>query len=395
MANHLTGHLQSASHRELSRDWDIIVVGAGVLGTFHAYFASRRGLRTLLIERGDLPGEASVRNFGTLVPSAMTPGLWLRRANESILIYRELARQAGFPLQSDGTQYLATTTAEFAVLEEFARIGPAQGYECRLLTPKESVSLNPAIESVNCLASLHFPNDARVEPRGLLKTLIPWLTREAGCVYLPGTTVVGVAVEGGECLVRTASGARFSARHVFVCNGADLRTLFPERFAEAGLIRCKLQMLRTVPQRSVRLSATLASGLSIRWYPSFRICSNWNRLQDEPVDPELTRRGIHVLIVQDPDGRVVIGDSHEYSTADLGDNLDAGTEALILREAARLLHLPSWEVSERWHGVYCLHPETPLFEQTLDERIHLVSGIGGKGMTTAPAVARESLDGVC
>ena len=43
-------------------DWDLIVVGAGVLGSFHAYFAARRGWRTLLLERGDWPGEASVRN---------------------------------------------------------------------------------------------------------------------------------------------------------------------------------------------------------------------------------------------------------------------------------------------------------------------------------------------
>jgi len=40
---------------EASR-WDVVVVGAGVLGTFHACFACQRGLRTLLIERGSLRG---------------------------------------------------------------------------------------------------------------------------------------------------------------------------------------------------------------------------------------------------------------------------------------------------------------------------------------------------
>src|SRR5881392_322811 len=100
--------------------FDVIVIGAGVLGSFHAYFAARRGLRTLLIERGDGPNEASVRNFGTIVPSAMTLGEWHRRAVETVSIYRELAGKLPPFLQSGGTQYLALTPGELAVLSEFA-----------------------------------------------------------------------------------------------------------------------------------------------------------------------------------------------------------------------------------------------------------------------------------
>ena len=58
--------------------WDLIVVGAGILGTSHAYHAARRGWRVLLLERGDWPGEASVRNFGTLMAGSLT-GEWRRR----------------------------------------------------------------------------------------------------------------------------------------------------------------------------------------------------------------------------------------------------------------------------------------------------------------------------
>ena len=75
------------------------------------------------------------------------------------------------------------------------------------------------------------------------------------------------------------------------------------------------------------------------------------------------RRGIHVLLVQHADGRVVVGDSHEYGGAggDFPPALDADTERLILREAGRLIDLPNGAVAERWHGVYPLHPERPVF----------------------------------
>jgi FAD dependent oxidoreductase TIGR03364 len=375
--------------------YDVAVIGAGVLGTFHAYFACKKGLRTLLIERGTWPGQASVRNFGIVIPSGMSPGEWHLRGLESAATYRELAAQLPIPLQTGGTQYLATTPGEAAVLEEFARLGPAQGYRCELLDGARSAALNPTIDPRHCLASLHCPDDARLEPRALFLVLIPWLVREWRCTYLPQTVAVRVEVEKDLCRVDTADGQSHRARHVFVCGGADLRTLFPGRFRQQALQYCKLQMLRTVAQPGLRLPTSLASGLSLRRYLSFRLCPSWARLAGEAVAPELERRGIHLLFVQDAEGRIVIGDSHEYIPATAGEpdeRLDAATEAYILGEARRLVRLPSWEVAERWHGVYTLHPERELTTETIEGRIHLLTGIGGKGMTTGPAVARESVD---
>ena len=383
-----------ASADALPRAWDVIVIGAGVLGTFHAYFAARKGLRTLLIERGDEPQEASVRNFGTLVPSAMTPGQWLDRAKASIEIYKALAEQVRLPLTCRGTQYLATTPGELGVLEEFSRVGPRRGYRCEILGGDESVKCNPAIEPASCLGSLYFPDDCRIEPRGLFGRMIPWMSRELPCTFLRRTVAIDVSLDHSDCRVTVAGGGTFRAGHVFVCGGADFRTLFPQKLSSAGLVRCKLQMLRTAPQRSCIIGPTIASGLSIRWYSSFRICRKWGDLQDQASDPDVSHRGIHILMVQDANGKVVIGDSHEYSPGDLLDESDAAVEACILREARRLARLQTWEVSERWLGIYSLHPDQPLFRESIDGRIHLITGIGGKGMTTGPAVARESIDAI-
>jgi FAD dependent oxidoreductase TIGR03364 len=379
--------------REQRADWDAIVIGAGVLGSFHAYFAAQRGWRVLLVERGDWPGEASVRNFGTLVPSAMSPGDWHRRGLESIAIYREVAAVAPIRLTIGGTLYPATTPGEQAVLEEFARLGPGKGYRCELLDAGRSLALVPALNTTQVRSTLLFPEDARVEPRGLFHALIPWMQRELKVVYRPGTVAVRVSAEKGEGQVETAAGEVFRARHVLVCGGADLRTLFPERLA-ANLLRCKLLMLRTTPLAELHLPLNLASGLTLRRYASFRQCPRWSKLEREPVDSELTERGIHILVVQDADGSLVVGDSHEYAEGDLDEVLDGRTEELILREAGRLLALPAWPIARRWHGVYSLLREGELFRETIAGVIHLVTGISGKGMTTGPAVARETIAGL-
>ena len=73
------------------------------------------------------------------------------------------------------------------------------------------------------------------------------------------------------------------------------------------------------------------------------------------------------------------------------DCLDGRIESLILEEAQRLARLPSWRVQRRWHGVYTLHSSEPPFARTIDDRIHILTGIGGKGMTTGPALALEQI----
>jgi FAD dependent oxidoreductase TIGR03364 len=371
--------------------WDLIVVGAGILGTSHAFYAARRGWRVLLLERGDWPGEASVRNFGTLMAGSLT-GEWRRRGMESIALYRELAPQAGFQFYPCGSLYQVTTPVEAAILEEFVQLAPEQGCRCELLEPSRALALNPLLQREHVRLALFFPDDARIEPRGLFRRLIPWLTRELPVQYRPATAAVHVGARGGEACVRTADGAELHSRHAIVCNGSDLRTLFPDRFQAAGFERCKLQMLRTVAQPHLRLPTTLASGLTLRRYPAFAICPSYARLREEPVAPGVLEAGIHILTVQDADGSFVVGDSHEYGGGDLSEILDTRIETLILSEAQKLITLPSWEIAQRWHGVYSMPRDAELYRATIDEVIHLVTGIRGKGMTTGPAVARETIE---
>jgi FAD dependent oxidoreductase TIGR03364 len=371
--------------------WDLVVIGAGILGTAHAYYAAKRGDRVLLLERGEWPGEASVRNFGTLMAGSLT-GEWRRRGMESIAFYRELSAHAGFDFFPSGSLYQVTTSVEADVLAEFAERAPHEGCRCELLEPARAIALNPLLNRKHVRLALFFPDDARVEPRGLFHRLIPWLTRELAVEYRPGTVAVDARERGGEACVRTADGAELRARHAVVCTGSELRMLFPQAYKAAGFERCKLLMLRIAPQPQLRMPTTLASGLTLRRYPAFAGCPSWARLNQEPAAPGVLEAGIHILAVQDLDGSFVVGDSHQYGSGDFNDILDARLEALILAEARKLIDLPSWEIAERWHGVYGMAKDAELYRATLDGVIHIVTGIRGKGMTTAPAVARETIE---
>jgi len=118
------------------RTADVLVIGAGVLGTFHAYFAARKGYKTLLLERNTLPNDASTRNFGMIAQSIAEGGAWSEYARATAEIYRQIQAEWDISARPTGSLYVASTELEARVLHEFAdRAAPR--YSCSYLDAAE------------------------------------------------------------------------------------------------------------------------------------------------------------------------------------------------------------------------------------------------------------------
>ncbi|HEY8286327.1 MAG TPA: TIGR03364 family FAD-dependent oxidoreductase [Chloroflexota bacterium] len=377
------------------RSADVLVVGAGVVGAFHAYHAAQQGYSVLLAERNPWPNDASMRNFGIIARSIVEPGsVWDDYARDTRDIYRAIQREHDITVRETGSLYLASTTLERAVLAEYAT--QADKAECMFIEGSEAVARYPFLEPEYCRGALLFPHDLGLDPRLMLQQLIPFLERTGRVTYLPRTTITHLEVSGGHCRAHDAAGNPFEAAHVFVCGGAERRILFPELFTDDAMRICKLQMLRTVPQVDFRLPHPVLSGLSLRRYPAFKSCPSHAAMCAEPVEEELTAFDIHLLIKQETDGTVVIGDSHEYRSpsqaADLEERTNPAITEAILRYARRMLRLPSWRVEAGWNGYYLVPKEQDSPPQTIGGRIHLAAPIGGRGMTVGPGYARRSIE---
>ena len=378
------------------RHADLIVIGAGVLGTFHAYFAAQKGYRTLLIERNSFPSSASTRNFGMIPRSIVeTDSEWTGYAQDTQQIYRSIQQQHDISVKITGSLYLASTENERTVLEEFARRF-GEEYHCTYLERHEALSHYVFISDSYCTGALLFHDDLTLDPRRMLSQFIPYLTQILPVEYVPDTNIIALESSGQHCLLRDAQGNKYTAERVIVCSGADYRTLFPDHFRTSGLQICKLQMMQTVPLPPSFLPHSILSGLSIQRYPAFRSCSSYSLLSEQPVDEEIRAYGIHLLFKQAGDGSVIIGDSHEYRDWQEIHTLEESTSnlinAAILRYAMKMLKLPTWDIQKMWNGYYLIHPQQGIFAVAIDDRIHFVTGIGGKGMSTGPGYARHSVE---
>ena len=379
-----------------SQPFDLAVVGGGVLGTFHAFHALRRGLRVGLFERSSQPRGATVRNFGQVVPSGLGRD-WRPVGRRSVALYRELQAEADLTIRDEGTLYVASDDEELGLLEERHAIAAAEGDAAQLLTADECRRRVPSLRADYARGGLLFEDELSVDPRRMIGRLHEHMRTLGDYEPRFGTAVHAIEpADAGGATLGTAAGD-FAARRVVVCGGVEFGALFPRLFAESDLVAVKLQMLRTAPLPAAAIAGNLLTGLSIRRYESFAECPSWAAVKDrEPGDSPERRWGVHLLFTQTPDGRVIVGDSHEYRPVAAADELDhelsGEVNDLLLDRAAGILDLPAWPIESTWAGFYCQTPDPRgVFVRDVAPGVRVATGIGGKGMTSSAGFAEQNL----
>lgn len=367
--------------------YDVIVVGAGIVGLAHAYTAAQRGLKVLVIERDAACAGASVRNFGFVTVTGQRAGAHWRRAMRSRELWAAIAPQAGIEVLHQGLWLTARRPAAHAVLEAFMQTEMAPG--CELLTPQAAAARHPALRTAGLRSVLYSPHELRVESRTAIPRMARWLAEAQGVDFRFGEAVLDVAPPR----VRTVR-ATYAAERVVVCTNADPGSLYAPEWAAHGLRQCQLQMLRVRPQAGFELKGSVMGDLSLMRYEGYCAMESAQALRQQlqNEEHESLAHGIHLIVVQSADGSLVVGDSHHYGAP--GGPAPAPfaqehVDALILRHLCEALQLTEASVLERWVGTYPVSSSEPCIVQAPDSATRLVAVTSGSGASTALGLAEE------
>lgn len=366
----------------------VIVVGAGVVGTMHAWHAMERGHEVVQIERETEARGASLRNFGQIWVSGRAGGEELETALRARELWEEIGGRIpalGFrpngsltPLRGD----LERAVAEAAVARPDAAV---RGH--KLLTPGEARALNPALRG-GFDAALYCERDAAVEPRTAQLALRAELLKSPHYTFLPGREVRDVV---GERAVRDDHGDVHTGDVVVLATGAWLGGLVRELAGpDLPVRRVRLQMMQTDPLGEP-LTTSVADADSFRYYPAYRspALDELNARQPQPATAAEHR--MQLLMVQRADGGLTIGDTHEYEHPFAFDTVEDPYEHLT-GVVESLLGRPLPRIRRRWAGVYaqCTDTSRVVHRQQVREGVWLVTGPGGRGMTCSPAIAETT-----
>jgi len=364
--------------------FDLIVVGAGIVGLAHAYTAAQRGLSVCVVERDAACVGASIRNFGFITVTGQGAGDTWRRARRAREVWGEVAPRAGIEVLHHGLYLTAFRPQALKVLEEFMATDMGEG--CELLDVAEAARRSPVLQLDGAQGVLYSPHEMRVESRTAIGLLAKWLAEAHGVVFRFSEAVLEVATPR----VRTARGV-LHAERVVVCTNTDINGLFAGRLAPHGLRLCLLHMLRVMPQPGFLLPGSVMSDLSLVRYHGYSklpaaaaLLEQVQREEGESLD-----NGIHLIVVQSADGSLVVGDSHHYSAAP-EPFADQRVDELILRHLHQTLKLEACRVTERWVGIYPSSSTTDCLIDKPDDATRLVLVTSGTGASTAFGIAEDT-----
>jgi glycine oxidase len=315
------------------RSYDVVVVGAGVIGLCCAWRASQRGASVVVLDRAHPPAGATRVAAGMLAPIGELafgePDL-LRMTLDAGEIYPgfvaelEAASELGTGYVRSGALHIALDRDEAAELRRVHDLQRALGLGAEWLPPRRCRELEPGLTpSFN--GGVHAPEEAAVDPRRMTAALLAVLAADG--VEVRGGAEVSDALLDGERIVgvRTESGEELVAAAVVLAAGAWSG-------AASWLPEAARPPVRPVKGQILEL-----------------------RAPDGQAPCERIVASERVYLVPRPDGRLIAGATTEERGFDSA--VTAGGVHELLREAYRLVpDVAEMELVESMAG---LRPGTP------------------------------------
>ena len=164
---------------DLGSSHDVLIVGAGLIGSATAWLLAQAGCRVVLIDAGRFGGEASAAGAGMLSPGGeyREPSPAAQFALESLAMYpsfvRQLEQESGVAIdyRSCGAIELAYERDRWYSLHAQANVQRRFGIPVHLLCSSSLRTLAPDLRVEGLVGALFYPNDACVDPVDLLRAL--------------------------------------------------------------------------------------------------------------------------------------------------------------------------------------------------------------------------------
>jgi FAD dependent oxidoreductase TIGR03364 len=367
-----------------------IVVGAGILGLSTARALAEKGYQVTVIERSQFSLGASVRNFGMIWPVGQPDGNLYNRAKRTKEIWLDYLNASNIPYNACGSLHLAYSKEEMNVVDEIGHFFASKERPVSVISATEVLSKYNGINAEGLLGALRSEDETIIDPREGIWKLPAYLTEKYGVNFIWGTVITNVTSN-----VAYSGSVKFSADIICVCSGADFETLYPAIYKQQPIIKTKLQMMRFKHKDpNFQLGASICGGLSLLHYKSFRASAALTklRLKLESELPEYFKYGIHVMVSQNAQGELTVGDSHEYALDfDPFDKIEINT--MILDYLKNLIHIDQWDMIQSWNGTYPImtNGAADLFIKP-EEGVYILNGIGGHGMTMSFGFAEEMIN---
>ena len=202
-----------------TREADVCVVGAGLVGSFSALFLAQRGFKVVLIDRGRAGAEASGASFGNLRMQGRHPAKFplAMLSHAAWEQFTELTgEECGY--QRSGHSYLALSQSDNARVDQYAREAGEAGLSVEVLSGREARRRWPLLSKVVTRATWS-PRDGVSDP-ALTGPAVALGAARHGAAVLENVRVTRIVPTRPGFRVETAAGMNIVCDKVVNASGA-------------------------------------------------------------------------------------------------------------------------------------------------------------------------------
>lgn len=342
-------------------DFDLTVVGSGVIGLAAAWRLGAAGWRVVIVDPH--PGRgASYAAAGMLAPVTEAAygeeehlNLALRSAKHwpGLAAELEAASGLGIGFEQCGTLLVGADASDRLFLERLGEFHHSLGLDSRWCRASECRTLEPLL-APTIAGGLFAQGDQQVDNRRLLAALATAAER-LGVTFLREQVSQLARTDGAVTGVRTREGSTVSSRRTLVAGGVASGLLAAEELPPPQPVKGQILRLRT-PELGPRLTRTLRAIVG----------------------------GSSVYIVPRADGRVVVGATAEEHPA--ARQVTVGGVYELLRDASQILPaLKEYELLETYAAARPGSPDNaPIVGATTTPGLFVATGHYRNGILLTP-----------
>lgn len=198
---------------------DVLIIGAGIIGSAIAYFAAKQGLGVTVLDRAGPASGTSSRCEGNILLSDKELGPELELSQYSLGVWKnDLAEFAQlWEFEAKGGLVVASKESSQASLDRLTTAQRSNGVTAEILDRSQLVEAEPHI-SPEALSAAYYPQDSQVQPM----LAASWLLRlacDAGARFVPSARVTALHQEHGRITGVQSTAGFFAAGSVVNATG--------------------------------------------------------------------------------------------------------------------------------------------------------------------------------
>jgi len=347
----------------MNNKFDVIIIGAGSVGTPTAYSLSKAGLKVCVIEKESAPGKGQNRAAIGGIRATHSDFSKIKLCQESIDIFSEIEEETGIDISwyQGGYLYPIYTEKDKQNVLDLLKIQKSFGLDIDWIDSTDVKELVPGINNENLLGGIYSPKDGSASP---LKSNYLFYIKsvEYGAVYHFNTEVIDFIINNEETEgVKTTSGNIF-AEYIINCAGISADKI-------PNISDSELQLMPDLHEAG--------------------ICEPVNKfIQPMIVDIRNYPGSKNAYFYQNKEGQIIFCLTPDPSIYGNSDEATPGFLPLVVKRILNLYpSIGNLRIRRTWRGYYPNTKDGLPYLDVINKRYIIAAGMCGQGYMLGPGIA--------